>query len=540
MKLELPSDRNSHRCEHNWIPDDRPVIGLDFGTTNTVLSSYIHNFNSRGPQSVTFAQTGSELYPSYALYNQSKGNFLTGLTAYKRRMLEPKKVIRSVKRHLENEFLNVSGTKVRTSDVVEAICHDALMHFHDLNPHTIPQTIVATVPYHFLQNQNMIIRNAINMACVKLFGKSPELYIMAEPMAAALYWLYARNADFPKNEIRALVFDLGGGTFDLSYLRLSYVEDKIESEIVATTGDSKIGGDDIDELILNYIFDEYSLDLSMLSDKTRIRVLGDLLELAIEAKHELTYKQEVSIVYRFGDVEIDFVLQRDTFEHLLSESRMGKSSFMNGIEATVAKIADRQSIRQVGFDYIILVGGATKIPAIRNYVKRRFPKAIILTQENSYDHTSVALGASVYAAMLTDGVESPFGVKMTLSQFRSRTPYNYYIQKYDGKLDLIVKSGQICPVSVKRTYIPTHLKEGNELVDLTSIRIFQGPNEKTAVFIGSIDIDKDKIYAHGRKASDISIDIELKADGTILNASIYVDNGNTDKSSFKKEVTIQI
>lgn len=540
MKLELPSDRNNHRCEHNWIPDDRPVIGLDFGTTNTVLSCYIHNFNFRGPQSVTFSQTGSELYPSFALYNQSKDNFLTGLAAYKRRMVDPEKVIRSVKRHLGTEFLNVAGTKVRTSDVVQAICHDALMHFHDLNPHTIPQTIVATVPYHFLQNQNVIIRNAISMACVKLFGKSPELYVMAEPMAAALYWLYARNADFPKNEIRALVFDLGGGTFDLSYLRLSCIDNIIESEIVATTGDSKIGGDDIDELILNYIFNECSIDLSILSEKTNIRVLSDLQELAIGAKHELTYKQEVSIVYKFSDVEIDIVLQRDTFEHLLCENRNGKSSFMNSIEESVAKIADMQSVRQAGFDYVILVGGTTKIPAIRNYVKRRFPRANILTQENSYDHTSVALGASVYAAMLTDGVESPFGVKMTLSQFRSRTPYNYYIQKYDGKLDLIVKSGQICPVLVKRTYIPTHLKEGNELVDLTSIRIFQGPNEKSAVFIGSIDIGKDKIYTHGRKSSDILIDVELKADGTILEASISVDNGNTDKSTFKKEVTIQI
>lgn len=542
MKLELPSEssRHGHLSSHNGITEDRPVLGLDFGTSNTVLASYVHNFNFKGPQTVTFAQTGSELYPSFALYNPSSGKYLTGNAAYRRRMMEPENVIRSVKRSLDKEFLIVSGRKVRPCDVVQTICHDALMQIHDINPQAVPLTVIATVPYHFQQNKNVIIGNAVKSACSCIFGKTPEVLVIPEPVAAALYWLYVRNGEFPQGEVRALIFDLGGGTLDLSHMRLSIHDNRIESEIVDTTGDSSIGGDDIDRLIYNYVVEECSIDIPSLPDKMQVLMRSNLLDAVVEAKHELTYRTESAVVCKFGDVDVDIVLQRKTVEELLNENKCDRPSFIDRIDATVAKIADRQSVRQSGFNYVILVGGPTKMPVIREYVKKRFPQAHILIHNDTHDYTCVALGASVYAAMQTADAESPFGTRMTLNQFRTRTPYNYYIQKYDGKLDLIVKSGQICPVSIKRIYKPTHLKNGNELVDLTSIRIFQGPNEGSAVYIGSIDIGGGTIYAHGREACDIPVQVELTVDSTILKAQVSVINGNPDISTFHKEVSIQI
>lgn len=542
MDAILPSSRRNHidMCDSDFVPEDRPIIGLDFGTTNTVMAQYIHNFNFKGPQSITFTQTGDELYPSIAWFDYSRDKLITGQAAYRRRVSEPWNIISSVKRNLEEKNLVIHGHNINPKDVVHAITRDVLNQLRVNNPYCLPQKIVASVPYHFMQPQNMIVRNAIQEAFKSVFGESIDVTLIPEPVASALYWLHKKYPKLENRNFKVLVFDIGGGTIDLSYVRISSDDTSLTSEVVTSTGDSGIGGDDIDMLIYDYIIELYDIDLQILPNKKRIQAKSSLMDAVIIAKQELSYNSESAIVVRVGDTDVDFVLKRETLEDLLNNSSDTHGSFMERIETVVKKITQRQSLQTNGFDYIVLVGGPTKMPIIRNYMRKRFPDAEILAYEHNDEHLCVAKGASIYAAMLIEDGFSPFEKKMSLNQFKSRTLYNYYIEKYDGSLDILVKAGQICPVIETRKYIPTKLKLDDVLVDLSHIKIYQGKDKNNAKYIGSVDIDDAEIYSHGRKVSEIPVSVRLTADSSIILAEVFVEKGNKNYTDYRQIAEIQI
>ena len=247
----LPSKRQNNT--HIYTKEEFPILGIDFGTTNSVVSYYIDAPQFHGTKPVCHLQTGNMLFPSVVYYD-SKSGFVTGLLAYQRRLLYPSKVIPSIKRSLLSEKILIDGVEFYPHQLVREIFKGFLMNVRNERPKSKPTITTITVPYFFMQPQNLIIRKAAEEAFKEVFGCYPQIEIIPEPVAASLYWIYNNQKQY-QGKKTTLVFDLGGGTFDLSLVESIIYPNRISCEVIAVDGSDQLGGDDIDKILYNYIID---------------------------------------------------------------------------------------------------------------------------------------------------------------------------------------------------------------------------------------------------------------------------------------------
>ncbi|GAA0718848.1 molecular chaperone DnaK [Clostridium malenominatum] len=356
------------------------VIGIDLGTTNSCVSVM-----EGGEPVVITNSEGARTTPSVVSF-QANGERLVGQVAKRQAITNPDKTIMSIKREMgTNHQVNIDGKGFSPQEISAMILQKLKADAESYLGETITQAVI-TVPAYFNDSQRQATKDAGKIAGLEV------LRIINEPTAASLAYGLDKNHENHK----IFVYDLGGGTFDVSILELG---DGV-FEVKSTNGNTKLGGDDFDQRIIDYIASTFKSDtgIDLKNDKMALQRLKEAAE---KAKIELSSSMQTSINLPFitadatGPKHIDINLSRAKFNELTHDL----------VEATIEPM--KKALKDAGLsineiDKVVLVGGSTRIPAVQEAVKNFTGKD---PSKGVNPDECVAMGAAIQAGVLTGDVK---------------------------------------------------------------------------------------------------------------------------------------
>ncbi|MBV1820730.1 molecular chaperone DnaK [Clostridium cochlearium] len=356
------------------------VIGIDLGTTNSCVSV----MEGGNPVVITNSE-GARTTPSVVSF-QDNGERLVGQIAKRQAITNPNKTIMSIKRYMGTDHkVNIDGKEYTPQEISAIILQKLKADAEAYLGGTVTQAVI-TVPAYFNDSQRQATKDAGKIAGLEV------LRIINEPTAASL----AYGLDKMDTNQKILVYDLGGGTFDVSILELG---DGV-FEVKSTNGNTKLGGDDFDQRIIDYIAETFKNDtgIDLRNDKMALQRLKEAAE---KAKIELSSSTQTNINLPFitadatGPKHIDMNLTRAKFNELTHD-------LVEGTLEPIKKALEDAEMSIGDIDKVILVGGSTRIPAVQEAVKKFTGKE---PSKDVNPDECVAMGAAVQAGVLTGDVK---------------------------------------------------------------------------------------------------------------------------------------
>ncbi|WP_368490509.1 Hsp70 family protein [Clostridium sp. BJN0013] len=348
------------------------VVGIDLGTTNSVVS-----YLKRGKAEVIPIE-GKNIFPS--VLSIRDGEIIVGIQAKARMMLSPETSVCSTKRDMGKDVTYDLGTEMFTpEDVAYYILKTIKEKAGSVLGEKIQQAVI-TVPAYFTSEQREATKRAAERSGLNV------LRLMPEPTAAALDY----GIDQHRDQI-IMVYDLGGGTFDISIMKV----ENNEFEVLAVDGNSRLGGDDFDELVCDMMYkkinDELGVDITSKKDKKYISALMKIRENAEKAKMDLSDLEEVEIIIPnlIDDYSFEMTLTRDEFNRLVEPL----------LEETIDKIYNALKLANLtrdDIDRVLLVGGSTKMPIVKEKVRDSVKDPYVAPNVDEV----VSRGAAIMAASL--------------------------------------------------------------------------------------------------------------------------------------------
>lgn len=390
-------------------------VGIDFGTTNSMIAV----FKEKGVIEVISSDSGKRFLPSVIYFKNSK-EAVTGDNARSMQLLESENTISNVKRYMgTNKVFDIHGTKF-TAVELAALFFKKLKNLHKDYTGEDEAEAVITVPAYFDHLQREAVRAAAQSAGFKV------LTLLNEPTAAALYY---NNIGKKENEL-CMVFDLGGGTLDISLIELN----KDYLKVVATGGSTQIGGVDFDLAVAEYLNDDFNKThgIDLKSDPIAYQ---QLLFQAEKAKIELSVLNETNIVIPYITITPKGPLH---FKKELDKQHFNKITepIISQIRQLTEDLLQQNGISPEDISRVLPVGGASRICNVRSFIEDMFGQSI---SKDMNPEEAVVCGAAVNAGMRAGLI--------TDRKFYDVTSHNLGIEDDNGHFEVILSKNEPYPVS---------------------------------------------------------------------------------------------